>query len=513
MKPHRENMDIVDRAAAALAGQTVPPGPPAEKLQVVLDAASAAAIRPSKGKRIMRHMPKIAAAVLILAAVGATITWLTVGYGGATVAWADVQQQLLSVRTMTCRLSIAQPGMPAMEMKMYFKEPGLMRQEVTAPAQAITVFDMSQQRAIALTPVAKRAIVMDLSNMPEEMKQQQEEQNFLDQMKKAVRESESPLGERIIDGRRCLGFEVTMEGLEFEVWADAQTGEPLEVTAAFFAGEAQMTMYDFTFDEALDDSLFSLEIPEEYQVISQTLDLKPAGAEDILWLLEFLSEARGGTLPDALTPGAFVRDVQSANSRMSLKGQTEEEQMAEGMKMGERFARVAIFLQMHPEAVYAGKGVSLGDAETPILWYRPEKDADSWTIICGDLTVVEDVAEQNLPDEPVESEDKPADQAAESNGQEDAVFASSDIRVQMNGATGNIQTCGSTVPATVEVLGGQDDERATFAFSNGSRIPVVLPARVYIIRNNDKYVLDEFEITEPGAVIEVSDALEVTLDQ
>ena len=38
------------------------------------------------------------------------------------------------------------------------------------------------------------------------------------------------------------------------------------------------------------------------------------------------------------------------------------------------------------DAHYAGKGVSLGAADTPIFWYRP-KDAKTYRVIYADLSV------------------------------------------------------------------------------------------------------------------------------
>lgn len=478
----------------------------------------------------MKHMPKFAAAVLILAAIGAAAAWLTLGHGGATVAWADVQQHLLALRTMTCRMTITQPGAPAMEMKMLLKEPGLMRQEMTAPTQAFTIIDMSQMRVLALSPTGKTAVVIDMTGMPEEMLKQQQEQNFLDGMKKLVQESEAPLGEREIDGRRTLGYEVVQGRQKMQVWADAETGEPIEMTMDAFSGEAKITMYDFTFDEELDDSLFSMEIPEGYELMQQTMDIKPAGSEDVIWLLELLANARDGTFPDGLTPQAFMKDVQAYAKQKRLqrhKQDSQQDEMAEAMQMGQSFAQVLVMLQMHPEAVYAGKGVQLGDAETPVLWYKPEKDKDSWTIIYGDLSIEADVAEEDLPEPPVEEPADAADESAPAGllSSDDVargvdVFADSTIRVQMIDGDGSNMSCGSKVPATIEIQPGEKAGSVCFAFSNGSRIPAKLPVKVLVIRHADARTLREVEVTGPGGVIQVTaagtagepDALAVTVD-
>ena len=44
---------------------------------------------------------------------------------------------------------------------------------------------------------------------------------------------------------------------------------------------------------------------------------------------------------------------------------------------------------------YAGTGVKLGDAETAILWYRPQ-GSHTYHVIYGDLSIA-DVAPEDLP--------------------------------------------------------------------------------------------------------------------
>ena len=44
---------------------------------------------------------------------------------------------------------------------------------------------------------------------------------------------------------------------------------------------------------------------------------------------------------------------------------------------------------------YTGGGVALGDAETPIFWYKPN-GAETYRVIYGDLSI-RDVASDDLP--------------------------------------------------------------------------------------------------------------------
>jgi len=56
----------------------------------------------------------------------------------------------------------------------------------------------------------------------------------------------------------------------------------------------------------------------------------------------------------------------------------------------------ALALPPDADAHYAGKGVSLGAADTPIFWYRP-KDAKKYRVIYADLTVREADTPPNVP--------------------------------------------------------------------------------------------------------------------
>ena len=55
-----------------------------------------------------------------------------------------------------------------------------------------------------------------------------------------------------------------------------------------------------------------------------------------------------------------------------------------------------VSLPPEADAHYAGKGVSLGAADTPIFWYRP-KDAKAYRVIYADLSVRDADVSPNVP--------------------------------------------------------------------------------------------------------------------
>ena len=63
--------------------------------------------------------------------------------------------------------------------------------------------------------------------------------------------------------------------------------------------------------------------------------------------------------------------------------------------IGQMLASVVLLVQTHPESRYAGKGVKLGEKDTPVFWYRPA-GSKTHKVIYGDLSI-KDVAEEDLP--------------------------------------------------------------------------------------------------------------------
>ena len=391
---------LVDRAARAIRRTPVPEGPPDEAVRAVL-AAGGAVAGPASGRKTrnlrermftMNRIAKIAAAIVVVAGIAA-LGWVTLGGGGATVAWADVQEKIRNARTLTFKMAMKMEGFPDTETKMMFMGPGRMRQEWTmGPSKVVGIFDVRQGKMITLVEKEKKAIVVNLSELPEESRKQYEQQDFLAQMKKLIEESETELGEREIGGRQAKGYQVQKDGQAMTVWADAKTGRPLEMSMTMFQGETKMTMSDFEFDAKLDESLFSLEVPEGYTVVEKDIELKQPSAEDLVELFRIWTKARGGTFPDAVTPGHLMKDGKDID-----KGESGEKVIDKGdvPNVTITMTRALVLVAQHPEARYAGKGVKLGDADTPVFWYQP-KDSDTYKVIYADLSV-RDVAEEDLP--------------------------------------------------------------------------------------------------------------------
>ena len=392
---------VVEEAIRALREAPIPAGPPPEAIQVVLAAgrpgdAGAERIRVIR-RFTMNRIAKIAAAILIVAGIAGLVIFLTVGHGGARVAWADVQAQILAAQTVTFKAVMHQPGAPDIKVAVMIMEPGKLRQELTIGGEEVTqILRLREGKMLLLSHKEKVAVYFDLSGLPEKVRQAHEEGDLLTRLKKLIEESETELGEKEIDGRLAKGYRGEKDGQAFTVWVDAYTGEPIEMEAKMYQGGVQLTLSDIEFGKELDESLFSMDVPDGYkQHGEEPFEIGKATVEDMVGFFRFWVEARGGTFPDTLSEVEHIRDITPAFGKIGKEFGDEEV-----LKRSIPMARARLYLQMHPKTQnqYAGKGVKLGDADTAVFWYKPE-GSETYKVIYGDLRV-EDVAEEDLPAQP-----------------------------------------------------------------------------------------------------------------
>ncbi len=144
----------------------------------------------------------------------------------------------------------------------------------------------------------------------------------------------------------------------------------------------------------MDESLFSMEIPEGYsEVAGGTLGIGSSSEKDLVETLRTWAEViLDGTFPRDFNGSVYGDDVEK--NREKFAKLTEEQKMELAMKMGPGFVFVQL-LKPESDWRYVGKNVKIGDSESPVCWYRPE-GSESYRVIYGDLSV-KDVAAENLP--------------------------------------------------------------------------------------------------------------------
>jgi hypothetical protein len=246
---------------------------------------------------------------------------------------------------------------------------------------------------LQLIPSKKTAVLIDLKDLPEEP------ENILEELRNMVTEiqndpdvSVETLGEKEIDGQTAKGFRATGPDGEVTIWVDPQTALPIRMEQQW--RQMHFVCTDFQFDIELDESLFSMEIPEGYSELpSGELPIASSTEQDLVDTLRIWAEViLDRVFPEDFSGQVYLDDVK--RNRKKFAKLQEKEKLELAMKLGPGFVFVQL-LKYENDWNYVGKNVKLGDAESPVCWYRPD-GSETYRVIYGDLSV-KDVAPANLP--------------------------------------------------------------------------------------------------------------------
>jgi hypothetical protein len=408
---------VLDEAAQALRDLPVPAGPPEATLQQVLSAGEGLKITPptkniTERLRTMQSITKIAAALLIAAGIVGIVAVFTVG-NGASIAFADVVKPILTARTVVFNAIAGKPGEldtgdKTFQVKVMNKGDLPVRQEVFMPqidSEVILILDLRALRQMTLVPKEKKAVYIDIKGLPEKPK------NFLEEIRKIIKRlQEEPsftvteLGEQKLDGRTTIGFHAMGPNIELTIWADPETALPVKLQQ--IQPHMEVICTDFQFDVELDDTLFSMEVPEGYSQQQTQIDVTGSTEADLIAALRLWTvKLREGVFPDEFTRVEFINKMvpilkeREEQDKAQGTEKSDEEKMAMGLTLNKGLMFVEVTLS-HPDRDwhYVGQGVQFGDAASAVCWYRPE-GSDTYRVIYGDLSV-KDVAADALPQSP-----------------------------------------------------------------------------------------------------------------
>ena len=427
-KQHHD--DLLDRATGALRASPVPAGPPDELVARVLASLQPQemAARPqpqSLWTRInaMKPTTKLAVAAALMAAFLGLFSWFAPNGGNRALAVEDVAKAFAAIRTAKCQTTTT-GEMEGPDGKMIpisssgnsmFLAPSRERVETTTktvagPIHMIMILDMRAGKAVNQLPDQKMAIVMDMTNGPEERSQGTFEplrQLFIKAQQSPDKDVQ-PLPERTIKGVVAQGLRFSNQGgFQTDVWAHPETSCPVYIeTTTLNEPKIKTVMTDFEYNIELDESLFSLDPPEGYTVREMTLDLSKAKVQALADTLRFCAENLDGLFPRKLRgkegiDGCFSRAMEAKAKELEAKDWLNPSKMMDvfGSDDVSKFGQTSGFLMTLPpkgDWHYAGDGVKLGDADRAIFWYKPT-GSETYEVLYGDLRIVEDVQQKDLP--------------------------------------------------------------------------------------------------------------------
>ena len=333
-------------------------------------------------------MTKLATAAAIIIAVLIGINHFGGSIDMSSTAFAEVVQQIRNARTVTFTTEV-QMRQDVMRVQNSYKEPGLKRVEM--PGNIVSISDQTQRKVIAIHHSERQYIEKNLES---------EKPGFFEYLKTLPEHATEVLKNKEIDGRIVQGFCVVKEGIDAIFWIDIETNDLVRLEGTFpNAPNVQIVGTNFKFDVELDDELFSLTPPGGYtRKDLPKIDKSEINHHDLINLLRWwATNMEGHFFPPSLEPVAFRKIGMEMKNAGKLSGsnKTKDEKIQHMVKLS-RGLQFAMMMRPENDWHYAGEGVELGDAATPICWYRPQ-DSQTYRVIYGDLTF-EDVAPENLPE-------------------------------------------------------------------------------------------------------------------
>ena len=333
------------------------------------------------GRKLMQNRSiQIVAASVVAACVIVVVLW-SIG-PGAGVTLAQVRELVEQAKTVCYELTSYRNDQDEGTANVMYMEPGKMRVEWPG---MVGIFDWERGEILALITEEKLGhltVVTDMDNPYH--------RNWLSDLKAIMgSDAAKELERRELAGRDAKGWQVLDEGWMCTVWADATTGDLLQVE--WQHGSNRMVMGQFVLDRDLDESLFSMTLPDGYTLATkmEMTEADPSEA-DILALLRVWASGNGGQFPDKLDPSKFAAAAAKADWYGDLGIDSHEKAQAMNKSIGRAFY---LLHSWELEWNYVGQGVKRGQANKPVFWYRPV-GSKTYRVIYADFNVGELSPEQ-----------------------------------------------------------------------------------------------------------------------
>ena len=342
-------------------------------------------------RKIMKSpITKIAAAVVVIS--GVLIAMHFAGWSAGTVTFADVIKPILNAQTAELDIIIGDEGESSVVIHDQIKGP-LIRRTLSNMEDVITIIDLEAWRLLSLTISKKEAAYVDMKGLPSMPNYMDTLRNIISELQEKPGFEVEELGEQEIDGQEAIGFLARHPKVELTIWADPETALPVRIEQV--SGQMKVICKNVKFDVPMDESLFSMDVPDGYKLQQVELDLMGSTEEDFVEGLRMRAEVFGeGWFPESVAIEDYIKDAPTLEKKMEELGLSDDEETELGMKLNRHLLFIRFF-KGQGEWHYAGNGVKLGDAETAIFWYQPE-GSETYRVIYGDLSV-KDVSEENLP--------------------------------------------------------------------------------------------------------------------
>ncbi len=340
------------------------------------------------GQILMKFkLPQIAIAVAVIAAIA------VFQFGGSPAyALENMVSRIVNAKSARWE-SVVDLGEHGRHTTKHTVIPGSSRQE--NEDGSILIFDWKTARSLTLMPDTKMAVQMDLDEGTKDYKSNDVftmlQGSLDDRLKSGDLKDARPTTEKTLNNRTLDGFEI---GDGITIWVEPNGDTPTQIEIALPDGSTVL-MQNYEADIEVDESLFSVDVPEGYTTRQANISSGLPTEADFIVTLRLSCEASSdGTFPAGLGPnatGKAIVDIQTHLMKdMNLDPSGLTGHQISALTNQVRGFAFATMTSVDPasDAHYAGANVKLDTENSPIFWYKPN-GSEKYRVIFADLTVVE----------------------------------------------------------------------------------------------------------------------------
>ena len=244
-----------------------------------------------------------------VAACVAAVVLLSVIVSDKNVVFADVKAKVMEIQSLKYMAEIEIEGLSKRVLKGMILSDGRMRQESigeSGESEQVQIMDIAGGRIVTLMPGSKRAMVIELEDVPDVDKYAQncEFMKIKSIIEKADEGAAEYLGEKELGPVTVVGYKVVEDKQKLTVWADKETLEPvqIELVSKPLNKKIRMTMTNFAANIELDEEMFSTEVPEGYEVTTINTSALVPKEEEFVGMLKMWIDVTGGVFPSSVSP-------------------------------------------------------------------------------------------------------------------------------------------------------------------------------------------------------------------
>ena len=344
--------------------------------------------------RIIMKSPitKLTVAAVIIIAVVIGINQFGGRLGSTSVAWADVVKPILNARTATLDILI---GSQEHQMVIHDEVMGSrIRRTVLGVKHSDIIIDLEQQKLLTLDHAQKTAAYIELGGLPDLQNYVELLRNMILRLQNKPDFQVDDRGLQVIEGQDYIVFVAESDKDTITIWANPETALPVRIEQK--TPNMQIVCNNLQFDVVLDESLFSMEVPDNYVIQKARIDFKESSESGFIESLRIWAEIiEDGQFPDSIDLGGIAKVGLKLDEGLKRLNLTDQEELEVATRFGQGLVFIRFF-KGEGQWNYVGKGVKLGDSEKAVFWYQP-KDSETYRVIYGDLHV-EDVEADKLPE-------------------------------------------------------------------------------------------------------------------